>query len=112
MSEKEEGEAREEGVSGGLGEREGREKDERERKEREEEGEGNARKGLLRPTEVCVSMMVKTEWERLLRSFIPVAAVARNLFPRLIQCYSNQKNIENCQHYHLLKQATHREYID
>ena len=33
-----------------------------------------------------VSMMVKTEWERLLLSFMPVAAVARNLLPIASQC--------------------------
>ena len=76
-----------------MGEREGREmmRGGEMREREEEEGEGNARKGVKWPTEVCVSTMVKTEWERLLRSFIPVAAVARNLFPRLIQCYSNRQ---------------------
>ena len=38
-------------------------------------------------TIVCVRRMVKTECDRLLLSFIPVAAVARKRFPRLSQCY-------------------------
>lgn len=39
---------------------------------------------VLTPTLVCVRTSVKTEWDLLLLSFIPVAAVARFLFPRVI----------------------------
>lgn len=42
-------------------------------------------------TLVCVKTMVNTEWDRLLLSFIPVAAVARFLLPRVIHPFKGTR---------------------
>ena len=49
----------------------------------------------LSHTLVWVSTIVNTEWDLLLLSFIPVAAVALFLFPRVIQPYHMKTNTVN-----------------